>query len=224
LVVGIVVGNCICLACVWATKKIRTTSCSRGQAAPCCQLNDSLFQLATELSQMAQWDKTITDSSIFLFSIVYIPAAENKSYHSDKIQKQYAGQAFVHITQYGEQGAVHLRRVGVALVFKVEIPPGTVVYIPERSLAIFRVIHSFQGSNTSISGTTVVVFHGCLSLSLRLKISRWLNQTRVVQLRQPLVGKIGEAHRWRQLGSLSFHVSKALHSGLHTSNQGNIQW
>ena len=83
LVVGIVVGNCDC--CVSATKNFRTTICSQDQATLYLLLNDSLFRLAAELSRMAWWDETITDSSIFLFSISSSRARKQQQQQSGKV-------------------------------------------------------------------------------------------------------------------------------------------
>ena len=50
------------------------------------------------------------------------------------MENKYKGRIFVHWTQYGEHGFVHLRPVGTDLEFRINIPPGCAVYMSREIL------------------------------------------------------------------------------------------
>ena len=110
-----------------------------------------------------------------------------KSWHSDKIQAQYSGRAFVHYLPQGKQGAVHLRPVGIDLEVRINIPPGCVVYVSKEILGFesgnkqfprFEHKHCNQGASMSW-----VLEHEIDDIEM-------IESDSAVRLRQPLAGKM----------------------------------
>jgi hypothetical protein len=56
------------------------------------------------------------------------------TWRKDNIVDKYDGRIFVHWTQQGEHGVVHLRPVGTDLEFRINIPPGCAVYMSREIL------------------------------------------------------------------------------------------